>query len=372
MPHSTTVSCPCWPQVLRSLDATSAIFISQRRHLVEKIEQMLLTISIPTFNRAGYLGETLARLIAQVPENRLSEVEILVADNASDDGTEEMCANYATKHDGLLRYIRHPQNLGFDRNLDSLFQKAQGRYVLLVGDDDYPLDGALETLLELIASEKGAPVLTYSYHRLIDNETDASVDLEEEIFRPPQGRVEEVVVYSSGVELLRLVNAPLNAGLTGTLFLRAAWLASDRNSYMGTNFLHLAVGYQVAARHPICIVYRPLFVVRVSGNHRWPTNGELYFGLLKAGRPLVELYPTDIIARRRQKDWAVSRAIATYRCAAPQDKRLVQVMRDSLDKIRLGYWLLDLPLLLLPSFMYQFAGCLKRKRIWFASDSSSK
>lgn len=311
---------------------------------------MLLTIAIPTFNRAEYLGETLDRLIAQLPQNSAGRLEILISDNASTDGTEALCRSLVQCHPGVVRYVRNRQNEGYDRNLDSLFAHALGQYVLLVGDDDYPLPGALGRLFAILHGDSGeVPGLVYCYHELIDGVTGEQRELREDFFRPPDGVAAGPKFFKSGIDLLRQIDAPLNGGLTGTIFQRAAWLAADRERFIGTNFLQLAVAYQVAARHAVCVDYQPLFAVRVYSNHRWPANGELYFGLLKAGRPLLENYPADITARlRRRNDWAVRRAIVSYRSAAPTDGQLVRIIRDSLDKDRLGYWLIDLPLLAVP------------------------
>jgi len=337
---------------------------------------MLMTIAIPTFNRASYLQDTLARLIEQVTQNMVQPIEILVADNASTDDTYEICQKYAYKYSNFVRYIRHKQNIGFDKNLESLFQEALGKYVLIIGDDDYPLEGALRTLLNLLVSDKKAPSLTYSYHHLIDNETGEPVVLQEKFFIRPKDMLDEIINYPTGVEKMRHVDATLNGGLTGTMFLRSAWLECDRNSYIGTNFLHLAVAYQIAARQTICIIYRPLFVVRISKSHRWPKNGELYFGYYKAGRPLIDLYPSDIVAKRRKQDWVLRRAIVSYIASAPNDTNLVRVIRDSLDKNRLSYWMIDLPLLAVPSKVIAFivakAKNLQQKKIFYKYGKKTK
>jgi hypothetical protein len=320
---------------------------------------VLLTIAIPTFNRVKYLRQTLNLLIAQVLNEKKSLFEILVADNASNDGTDKLCSYYLTEYPGLFQYIRHSQNLGFDSNLDSLFMKARGEYVLLHSDDDYPNDGALRTLMRIINSESSKPALIYTYHQLINSETGLSVAQHEPFFIPPVGKIGQIVIYSSGIELLELVNTTLSGGLTGTVIKLTDWLKSERKQYIGTNFLHLAVGNQVAAIQSVCIVYSQLFVCRVGDTHRWPTNGEVYFGHHKAGRPLIEKFPKKIVERIRRQDWSVTKALVSYRCSAPKDTRLVDFIRDSLDKNRFSYWLIDLPLLVAPAIFYQIAGFLK-------------
>jgi glycosyltransferase involved in cell wall biosynthesis len=311
---------------------------------------MLLTIAIPTYNRATYLGETLDRILVQLPKDSSDQVEILVADNASTDGTETVCHRRAQDNHGIVRYLRHAENQGFDRNLDSLFVAARGEYLLLIGDDDYPLPGAIDRIWgTLHRSSNACTGLIYCYHKLIDGKTETPCNLDEAFFRTDDLGGDDITVYRSGVDLLRTRGTTLHAGLTGMVLLRNAWLESDRDHFFGTNFIHLAVAYQVAARYQVCVDRWPSFMVRQFGEHRWPTNGELYFGLLKAGRPLSEDYPKDIVSRvRRKQDWEVRRAIVSYRAAAPRDQRLVEVIQDSLDKGRIGYWLIDRPLLTVP------------------------
>lgn len=323
---------------------------------------ILLTIAIPTFNRSEYLGETLDRLITQLPRESVGRIEILISDNASTDGTEELCRSYVRCHSGIVRYVRHLKNQGYDRNLDSLFGNALGHFVLLVGDDDYPLPGALSSLCAILQGGSGEiPWLVFCYHKLIDGITGEQRELTEDFFRPPSGVAPGPMYFKSGVDLLRQIDAPLNGGLTGTVFRREAWLASDRARFIGTNFLQLAVAYQVAARNLVCVDYRPLFAVRTYNDHRWPSNGELYFGLLKAGQPLYENYPADITDRFRQRNvWAVRRAIVSYRGAAPADRQLARVIRDSLDKSRMDYWLIDLPLLVIPGQIFSLVQMVRR------------
>jgi glycosyltransferase involved in cell wall biosynthesis len=308
---------------------------------------MFLTIAIPTFNRATYLEETIDKILAQLPSGLSARIELLISDNGSTDETERVCQSRVATNSGSVRYIQHAENVGFDRNLDSLFLAARGEYVLLVGDDDYPLPDAIGRLWNtLLRGKEFRAALIYCYHELIHGESKMTYKLDEPFFRPSASEKDRFVMYRSGIDLLRERRTALHGGLTGTAFLRKAWLESDRDRFFGTNFLHLAVGYQVAAQYPVCIDRQPTFVIRQFSCHRWPINGELYFGLLKAGRPLLEHYPIDIVREiRRKHDWAVRRAIIIYRALAPHDQQLVKVIRDSLDRVRIGYWIFDRPLL---------------------------
>ena len=68
---------------------------------MHKKSQPLVTIGIPTYNRAdGYLKEALESALRQTYEN----VEIIVSDNCSTDHTDVLVANYK---DPRLKYVKH-------------------------------------------------------------------------------------------------------------------------------------------------------------------------------------------------------------------------------------------------------------------------
>jgi glycosyltransferase involved in cell wall biosynthesis len=90
----------------------------------------LVTIAIPTYNRASsYLMLALSSALAQSYAN----LEVLVADNASTDGTADILQGIG---DRRLRYIRQPVNIGANRNYNYCLSQARGDYFLLLHDDD--------------------------------------------------------------------------------------------------------------------------------------------------------------------------------------------------------------------------------------------
>ena len=113
--------------------------------------QPILTIAVPTYNRRELLDLCLSQLVPQV-RSRPGEVELLVSDNGSTDGTRDLVDAYLAS--GVpLRYIQNESNLGPDRNFAQCFAQASGKFILLLGDDDVLLDGALEKLLPVLRNE---------------------------------------------------------------------------------------------------------------------------------------------------------------------------------------------------------------------------
>lgn len=101
-----------------------------------------LSICIPTYNRAAFLGQALDSIIAQATD----EVEIVISDNASTDDTEALVRDYQARFP-RLRYHRNPENLGADRNFLKVVEIAQGEYGWLLGSDDALAEGAVATVL---------------------------------------------------------------------------------------------------------------------------------------------------------------------------------------------------------------------------------
>ncbi len=70
----------------------------------------LITILIPTYNRADYLREAIRSTLAQT----YPDLEILVLDNVSEDNTPDVVAKFASA--AHLRYIRQQTNTGITGN----------------------------------------------------------------------------------------------------------------------------------------------------------------------------------------------------------------------------------------------------------------
>ena len=88
-----------------------------------------ISVCLPTYNRAGYLREAIASILAQTA----ADFELIVADNCSTDSTAETVAAFT---DPRIRYVRNDENIGHYRNMDRALALARGAYVCVVHDDD--------------------------------------------------------------------------------------------------------------------------------------------------------------------------------------------------------------------------------------------
>jgi glycosyltransferase involved in cell wall biosynthesis len=98
----------------------------------------LLTIAVPTFNRASCLRELLSLLADQLKDQ--PRVELIISDNASPDETPAVVQEFIAN--GLrVRYLRNTKNIGPDANFLQCFEQASGKHIWLFGDDDLVTPG---------------------------------------------------------------------------------------------------------------------------------------------------------------------------------------------------------------------------------------
>jgi glycosyltransferase involved in cell wall biosynthesis len=89
----------------------------------------LVTIAIPTYNRAEYLAHALESAVKQTYQN----IEIIVSDNCSTDCTENVVRGF---NDPRIKYFKQKKNVGPDPNWNFCLQHATGMFFLLLQDDD--------------------------------------------------------------------------------------------------------------------------------------------------------------------------------------------------------------------------------------------
>ena len=95
-----------------------------------------VTVAIPTRNRAGFLREAIESALAQ----SFADIEVLVCDNASADGTGEVVRSF---QDPRLRYVRNDQDLGMVGNWHRCIELARGELIANLADDDLMLPDRL-------------------------------------------------------------------------------------------------------------------------------------------------------------------------------------------------------------------------------------
>jgi glycosyltransferase involved in cell wall biosynthesis len=132
-----------------------------------------VSIGLPVYNGERYLAEALHSILSQT----YADFELIISDNASTDGTEEICREYASR-DGRIRYYRSDINKGAAWNYNRVFELSRGEYFKWASHDDSCAPNLLE---RCVASLDAAPEVVVSFPRttVIDAEG-GTIDMEED------------------------------------------------------------------------------------------------------------------------------------------------------------------------------------------------
>jgi glycosyltransferase involved in cell wall biosynthesis len=121
-----------------------------------------LSIGLPVYNGERYLAESIEALLGQTYE----DFELIIADNASTDGTASICRRYQ-KEDSRIRYLRHPRNIGCAPNHNCLVDHARGELFKWASDDDLYARDLLKRCVDAL-DENPAVVLAHCWTAIID------------------------------------------------------------------------------------------------------------------------------------------------------------------------------------------------------------
>jgi len=222
-----------------------------------------VSIGLPVYNGENYLGFALDSLLGQT----FGDLEIVVSDNASTDGTEDIVRRYQ-RDDDRIRYYRNDQNLGANPNYNRTFALARGEFFRWHAHDDVCDAKYLERCVETLREDAGV-ALVHSETVYIDRNGDPLVRLRDG-FLDPDGYVERLIQDEGAVPMLNSpyphvrLDAVANRlsvffdvfGLARTADVRRTMLM--RNFY-GTDKVFLA---EMALKGRLVRIDEPLFLRR--------------------------------------------------------------------------------------------------------------
>jgi glycosyltransferase involved in cell wall biosynthesis len=127
----------------------------------------LVTVTIPTYNRAALLSET----IRSVLDQSLKDIELYISDNASTDDTAQVVASF---QDSRVHYVRNETNLGHLVNMSRGLRLGTAPFLTILPDDDEMLPENLERKLRLLEGDPRVDVV-HSASRLVHVGPDGEV-----------------------------------------------------------------------------------------------------------------------------------------------------------------------------------------------------
>lgn len=212
----------------------------------------LLTISIPTFNRADLLARLINSIVTQPGFG--PSVELLICDNCSSDNTSDV-VHQLQKSVPSIRYIRNESNIGPDRNFLKCFSEANGKYIWIMGDDDVIEPGGIPFLLTLLAEGYD---LVHLKPRNFEGEY---------VPQPVPAKV-PYQVFRTAEALARRVHASFTF-ISGNIVNKERVLESQHpalESLVGTNLVQLSWTYAALANHRRSALLRAPIIAALTNN----------------------------------------------------------------------------------------------------------
>lgn len=205
------------------------------------LEKPLVSIVLPTYNRAHVLPYAVSSVLQQTHRN----LELIIVDDNSSDNTRRVVNGFC---DERIRYVRNGNNLKLPGALNKGFSLSRGIYLTWTSDDNMYLENAIERMVEFVET-KGCDFVYADYFHF--------AEVDPETGRPVDGRHEKL---RSKVELEK-------SNHIGACFLYTRGVYRKVGEYDPDLFLVEDYDYfiRIAKLFEMCHIPEPLYFFRRNG-----------------------------------------------------------------------------------------------------------
>ncbi|MEQ8783482.1 MAG: glycosyltransferase [Roseibium album] len=134
-----------------------------------------ISVGMPVYNGDQYVADA----ISAIQNQTFADFELIISDNASTDGTQDVCRRFA-RTDSRIQYSRNERNLGAAQNYNLVFRKSVGRYFRWANADDVSGRELHARCFDVLERHPDA-VLAYGKTQLIDQDGSVMQDYEDNL-----------------------------------------------------------------------------------------------------------------------------------------------------------------------------------------------
>lgn len=226
---------------------------------IENNKRPLISICIPTYNRAKCLDKCLLSIFSQIGNN--PNFEIVISDNDSQDNTKEVVDKYKLFYNNIV-YWKNEKNI-IQENFEKVMNGASGQYLLWHGDDDYFKGGSLKYLENIVEENKN---ISAFFINVLSNDMDKIyVD-----------SLDEFVKHICGTSSIFMSSIMLKREFYNEV--------ENKSNYIEKRINQTYILFEIITRHPkVCIINNSIFFYENSldDSYSWPKIFiEYYFDLL--------------------------------------------------------------------------------------------
>ena len=240
--------------------------------------------------------------------------------------------------------------------------RSKGEYAWLFSDDDKLKSGAIKKVLEVLKKYPKIGLIWVNYG--IYNEDFSVCSMKTRDLKTT------VDVYCGSADEFYATTNILSTACSTNIVKRISWASVDKDIFIGSHFIHVGVisSYLIKENSAYCINY-PYIMIRMRRVTRWANNGRLLFysinlasiirGLIKKGYKKDTI--NKIFGKYIMNDmWRV--CIIAKSQNVNLDSYLLKAMIKNYGKYP-SFWLIDLPILLLPNQIYKIIRLVYRRMV---------
>lgn len=125
-------------------------------------EHPLVSVVIPIYNRK----KTLKKAVLSVVNQSYKNIELLLIDDCSTDGSAQLCDHFAHQYH-IIRVIHQPKNGGVEQARYDAIKACKGEYVMFVDSDDWLEKGIINHCVQVAEREK-VDAVHFNFYRTLD------------------------------------------------------------------------------------------------------------------------------------------------------------------------------------------------------------
>jgi glycosyltransferase involved in cell wall biosynthesis len=329
---------------------------------------MLLTIGIPTLNESRLIVRTLQSILSQI-DDFITQVEIVIVDNGSVDGTIELANNFISTvqlKNLQFRIIENEANLGFSFSCDEIIRQALGEYVWILGAHDKIHINSLSQIIGLLQTAKPQNLILNA--TVFDEKT--SLTLNESIYRFDRTLIKnQVITVNSRDAFFKVISGPcvsVSLNITEARTLKQAVTLPLETKYWG--YVQRICDALISSSNSV-FAYLDIPSVEIMLKYDgWQYVKNDTFGPTEVLNSHTSFYiDMDLayLAKYRYKDidyiangigvWkdpiAIVRSISLSKFAGLRTNKEILIKSYNAYRSSYWYWLAGLPLLLIPTFI---------------------
>lgn len=222
------------------------------------MDNYILSLCIPTYNRHDILSDLLDKLIPQIRENG-NKIQLCISDNCSTDKTADLIRDFAERFSFVDINI-NTHNYGYDYNLCRVIDMAKSDYIWTFSDDDIILLNGIKEILNIIEefSDKGLAVIYAKpkfvhKDKIVKNETYQLID-----------HSINDKIYNNSDEFL--IDISWIVTFVSSFIFKKVYIPKNLGEFMGTGFIHTPIILNSIKNGTILIATGKTIVLSRQGN----------------------------------------------------------------------------------------------------------